>query len=301
MKAIKTIFVILKGINSHPLAGKHRLKAYYKFFLWQARGLVTKKPKKVLFTSKSYLLVEKGMTGATGNIYMGLHEFNDMAFLLHFLREGDIFYDIGANIGSYTILASGHVAAQTFAFEPVPSTFQKLEKNILVNKIGHLVKAFNLGVSSGRQTLIFTSSFDTVNHVITDSQQNIGENTISVNTIAIDEIADPNNFPLMVKIDVEGFETEVIKGMVSALANKKLKAIIIELNGSGGRYGYNENDIHSTLINAGFKAFNYNPFLRALTPLETFGHFNTLYLRDVEYVKNRITKANKVSIFSETF
>jgi hypothetical protein len=40
------------------------------------------------------------MTGATQNLYCELHEYNDMAFLLHFLREEDSFADVGANIGS---------------------------------------------------------------------------------------------------------------------------------------------------------------------------------------------------------
>jgi hypothetical protein len=46
----------------------------------------------------------RGMTGLTGNIYAGLHEFADMAFLLHFLRPSDVFADVGANVGSYTNL-----------------------------------------------------------------------------------------------------------------------------------------------------------------------------------------------------
>jgi hypothetical protein len=37
---------------------------------------------------------------ATGNLYVGLHEFEEMAFLLHFLRRGDLFADVGANVGS---------------------------------------------------------------------------------------------------------------------------------------------------------------------------------------------------------
>ncbi|MEJ7626598.1 MAG: FkbM family methyltransferase [Ferruginibacter sp.] len=82
------------------------------------------------------------MAGATGNIYMGLHEFPDMGFLLHFLRSEDLFFDIGSNIGSYTILASGQVGAKTFAFEPVPSTFSALHKNILANNLESIVRAF---------------------------------------------------------------------------------------------------------------------------------------------------------------
>ena len=63
------------------------------------------------------------MTGATGNIYTGLHEFEDMMFLLHLLRPGDIFVDAGANIGSYTVLASAVVGAKSISFEPVPPLF----------------------------------------------------------------------------------------------------------------------------------------------------------------------------------
>lgn len=50
------------------------------------------------------LMVRNGMTGATGNIYCGLHEFTDMSFVLHLLRPDDLFVDVGANIGSYTVL-----------------------------------------------------------------------------------------------------------------------------------------------------------------------------------------------------
>ncbi len=61
------------------------------------------------------LAARRGMTGLTGNIYAGLHEFADMAFLLHFLRPSDLFADVGANVGSYTILASGVVRCPTVA------------------------------------------------------------------------------------------------------------------------------------------------------------------------------------------
>ena len=57
------------------------------------------------------------MTGATGNIYAGLHEFVDMAFCLHLLRSGDLFVDVGANIGSYTVLASKVAGANSVTLE----------------------------------------------------------------------------------------------------------------------------------------------------------------------------------------
>src|SRR5262249_13208614 len=73
-------------------------------------------------------------------IYAGLHEFADMAFALHFLRAGDLFADGGANIGSYTVLASGVVGCRTVAFEPDPATAAALERNVSLNKIAERVE-----------------------------------------------------------------------------------------------------------------------------------------------------------------
>ena len=59
------------------------------------------------------------------NIYCGLHEAPDMAFLLYFVRPSDTFLDIGAYVGSYMILASGAVCPHSIAIDPVPSTYSK--------------------------------------------------------------------------------------------------------------------------------------------------------------------------------
>ena len=111
------------AVNKHPLASKHKLKAYFKFVKWQISQALKPGVRKISFAGNTSLLVKKGMTGATGNIYFGLHEFEEMSFLLHFLNEADTFYDVGANIGSYTILAAGVCGAKVCSFEPVPSTF----------------------------------------------------------------------------------------------------------------------------------------------------------------------------------
>jgi hypothetical protein len=64
-------------------------------------------PVVVPFVGDTRLLVARGMRGATGNVYVGLHEFEEMAFALHALRPSSRFIDVGANVGSYTVLAAG--------------------------------------------------------------------------------------------------------------------------------------------------------------------------------------------------
>ena len=102
------------------------------------------------------------MSGATGNLYCGLHEFYDMAFLLHFLRKEDLFVDVGANIGSYTILASAHIGASVISIEPVRKTFDHLATNVLLNNVYGKVELVNSAVGSKNGVIEFTSELDTI-------------------------------------------------------------------------------------------------------------------------------------------
>jgi FkbM family methyltransferase len=285
-----------KLLVKHPLTQKRKLKTVFKFIAWQLLSKILPYPIIYNFTTKAKLIVAKGMTGATGNLYVGLHEFEDMAFLLHFLREDDVFIDAGANVGSYTVLASAHVGCKSISVEPVPSTFQHLVNNIAINHLSSKVKALNIGLGSQKGKLQFTHTLDTVNHIATIEEKD----TISVLIQTIDDIVE-NNIPSLIKIDVEGYETEVLKGANSTLSNPILKAIIIELNGSGGRYGFDEKEIHATLTALGFKPYLYLPFERKLVEIPTFGSYNTIYIRDIDFVKTRLDSAPMVEINKQLF
>jgi FkbM family methyltransferase len=252
-------------------------------------------PMIVPFTSETWLIMERGMKGATGNFYCGLHEFEDMAFVLNLLRPNDHFVDIGANIGSYSILASGHSGAHTIAVEPLPATFARLRRNVRYNDIDDLVTLHNSGIGDSETSLRFTSTLDTVNHVATESDS--GTETVEVPVVRMDTLLRGIE-PLCIKIDVEGFEQKVIDGGTSILQTDSLRAVLMELNGSGDRYGYNDDDIHQTMVDFGFLPFRYEPFQRVLHQLsnrnESSG--NTLYLRDLEFVKERLASAPEIEL-----
>ena len=93
-------------IIDHPLSRGRKLANLSRFACWQIGARLARGPTVAQFVNSAQLLATPGMAGATGNVYVGLHEFADMSFLLHFLRPNDLFVDVGANIGSYTILAS---------------------------------------------------------------------------------------------------------------------------------------------------------------------------------------------------
>ena len=285
-------------ILMHKLANRNKFKAITEFLLWQFQAnMAPNRFYKKRFASKLTVLVNKGQTGMTGNLYTGLHELQDMAFLLHFLRPNDRFVDAGANVGSYTLLASGLAGCKTSSFEPVPSTFQNLINNIRINALTELVDTFNMGLAAEKGTLKFSSNSDTTNHVLTDNVSS--SNVLQVPVCSLDEVLG-DDCPSLIKIDVEGFETEVLNGSRAILTNPKLKAIIIELNGSGNRYGYDDMSIHTMLSTLGFQPADYDPFTRSINLKDNYGKTNTIYIRDVNFIATRTKTAKKYKVFGIT-
>ena len=107
----------------HPLASRDLPGTVARFLRWQLGSRLLRMPVVVPWVDSTSLDKETGMTGATMSFYCGLHDVADMAFVFHFLRPGDGFLDVGANVGIYTILASGAAQARTLALEPIPATF----------------------------------------------------------------------------------------------------------------------------------------------------------------------------------
>ena len=230
----------LKFITNHPLNRERKLRSLIRFAKWQVGSRLV--PGAIVYDwiNGSKFLVRTGETGLTGNIYTGLHEFPDMAFLLHFLRGEDLFLDVGANVGSYTILACSAIGAKGVAFEPVPSTYNRLIENMRLNHLDKKVKCINKGVGDQQGSIAFTSDNDTMNHALAFGEHS--ENTVTVEVTSLDA-ALCGESPALIKIDVEGFETPVLEGAHETLQKQTLHSVIMELNGSGSRYGFDESRI----------------------------------------------------------
>ena len=213
----------LRFVVRHPLNRANPGAALVRWLRWQLGSRLLPGPVVLPFVNDVRLIVRPGMTGATGNIYCGLHEFEDMALLLHALRPGDLFVDIGANVGSYSMLG-GATGAHCLSIEPIPSTFSWLTQNIAINALGDRVRALNLGLGRSEGRLRFTGGLDTVNHVLADGEA--ADHFIEVLVRTLDSVVDGAS-PALIKMDVEGFETEVLAGAEQTLADPGLLAIIM--------------------------------------------------------------------------
>lgn len=279
----------LPFIARHPLNRGEKVRAIKRFINWQISSRIVKAPIAMPFVNQTRLLASASMTGATGNIYAGLHEVEEMALTLHLLRLDDDFIDIGANIGSYTLLAAGVVGARSVSIEPIPSTYEKLLDNIYLNRLHNHVKPLNIGLGEKKTIIQFSLDQDTTNHVLGDTETLEG---INVPVECLDEVTSDYE-PILIKIDVEGFEYPVLRGGLQSLRKPTLLAAIIETNGSGRNYGYSDQQVDELMREHGFTATRYEPFLRkfSLLPEGQWHHGNTVYVRNLPEVQARVKTA----------
>jgi len=283
----------VRFILNHPMNRPNRIGALGRFVRWQVSSRLMSGLIAFPFVEDTQLVAKRGMTGATGNWYCGLHEVEDMGFLLHLLRPGEFFLDVGANVGSYTVIAAGAVGARAMAVEPVPSTFAHLSRNIVLNGLSSLASMKCLGLSDHAGTVRFTRDLDTVNHVLADNEQ---LPSIEVPITTLDELIG-EEVPILIKIDVEGHELSVLKGAERTLNASALLAVVMEINGSGARYGISDATLVDQMKSHGFKPYAYDPFERRLLDASLAGG-NTIFVRDSKQVEERVRSARRYRLIN---
>ncbi|MBZ0319438.1 MAG: FkbM family methyltransferase [Anaerolineae bacterium] len=156
---------------------------------------------------------------------LGIYEMKVEHSIRDNLLSGDIFYDIGANYGYFSLLGAficgptGHV----YSFEPVPSNIQRIQQNTQ-GFVNCTVVSKAVSDTTGISHIVVG---DGVNAVITDGAQ---ENSIPVDLIALDDFVQQNPIPKLIKIDVEGAEYKVMQGARQLLSSPNAPAFIIELH-----------------------------------------------------------------------
>lgn len=153
----------------------------------------------------------------------------EMAFIRdHVIRPGDVVFDCGAHHGYASILFSRWVGegGTVYAFEPAPSNVAVIEKNVQLNALNNVkIELSALGAKAGTALLSKESN----------AQIRPGSGGIDVPVVPIDDYEHLN--PTVLKIDVEGFELEVMRGARQVLARMPRLAIEIHpeaLSGYGG-------------------------------------------------------------------
>ncbi len=285
----------LRAIVRHPLNRGNQTGALRRFLGWQLAVRLLDRPVLVPFVNGTRLVVRKGMAGATQAVYCGLPEFESMGFLLHFLRPEDTFLDIGANVGVYTVLAAGGCGCRALAFEPIEASVCCLRDNLALNRLESRVEVKQAALGAKPGELAFTCSLDTMNHVLAHGER---ADTTRVPVTPLDAVPSASGAAAL-KLDVEGFEHEVLQGAARTLAHPALKAMVVEMNGSGARYGCTDEAIATHLLAFGFAFASYSPQTRTLRWLNerpVGGGDNVLFVRREEGVRERLRLAPRFQV-----
>jgi hypothetical protein len=226
----------------------HRGRAVARHLAWQLRKLTARFPVE-LRLSNSALIATHGRCGISALVNThGMYDYNNMTLIQLMLSGGGLFVDVGANIGAYTLIASELGAAQVLAFEPHPVTFVAL--------------CAAVGDESGMVAITNTPGSSTTH--ITSAE---GFDSVVVPMVRLDsELAARGLKPYIVKIDVEGYELNVLKSLGTALADVVI--VFVEINGLSQIRATGAEPICAMLIAAGFVGpLYYDAASRELTEI----------------------------------
>lgn len=271
--AIRECYNLFRAVLGHPLASRDPMGAFTRIARWQILARI-KETIVIPWVNGTKLSMSRGMTGASGNYYFGLHEVEDMAFVAHLLRRGDTFVDAGANVGTYTVLASS-VGARVHAFEPAPETIPRLEKNVRLNQSDAVLHEVALGKTSGKAR--FTHGGDCVNQLSAT-----GESQVDIRSLDSFELR-----PIAIKMDLEGGEENALAGCEQTLLGKELLALQVETVSDRAR---------AMITAAGFKRRWYDPFARELRARPCGNPHNELWIRDESIVAARLAQGGDVKL-----
>jgi FkbM family methyltransferase len=210
---------VIRYVWAHPANEGRRVHALLRAAAFQARARVLGRRTLARLGCASVVWADLHRTGASKVVYANPPDHREMLAWKRVLRPGDLFVDVGANIGSYAIWA-GELGAEVIALEPAEDTFALLTENVALN--GYPVTAILAAAGAVPGTARFTIGQDSVNHLTADGGAEV--RMVTIDSVVQDRVV------AGMKVDVEGFELDVLRGCETALSQQRIKLIQLEWN-----------------------------------------------------------------------
>ncbi len=157
-------------------------------------------------------------------------------------EKKSLFFDVGANVGVYSIFAAINNSSKVYSFEPESNNFQVLMQNIITNNLNDLIMPFQIGISDKTEL----TKLNLNNFSAGLSHHTVGENALDHNNLqpivskykqgifstTLDDLCEKWKFqiPSYLKIDVDGIESKIISRSSKLLSSPLLKSILVEIN-----------------------------------------------------------------------
>lgn len=233
-------------------------------------------------------------------IYCDDFERLERRFVSAFLRADDVFVDVGANIGLFSLIAANRVGhfGTVYAFEPCRKTFHRLRENMKLNNFRN-IQCFELGLSDESGEFPFYTSedgFDAWNS-ITHPIEGKSFTREFIQCLTWDRFARLHQLVgrvAMMKIDVEGWESRVLEGARESFSREDAPLLQVEFTDKASTSaGSSCKRLYQLLENLGYRMFSYDASARELIhdPLrESYPYVNLIATKDIGGVNLRLRK-----------
>ena len=160
-----------------------------------------------------------------------------ISFLLNEIKSSDIVMDVGANIGTHSILFSKKcgISGKVFSIEPNALSASRLKENIKLNNLSN-IKIFNVALGkTNKQELLSIGEDPSFGKSKIGSDSPYKNLHKKIDVVMGDKLISENNLeiPNIIKIDVEGYEREVILGLDKILESSDCRVVMVEFNSLG--------------------------------------------------------------------
>lgn len=185
------------------------------------------------------------------------YEKQESDMMENLVADGDTFFDIGANIGWYSInVATPRRTTKVFCFEPIPRTFKQLQKNLSLNSVPNVL-AHNFGFSNQVGEFPFyyyPEGSGNASSANLTGRTDVETVLCKVRTLD-DYIAETNERVNFIKCDVEGAELLVFKGGLKTISRDKPIVFSEILRKWSTKFNYNPNEIFDLFHAQGYRSF----------------------------------------------
>lgn len=208
---------------------------------FQARGRLLHRPTRARIGRTAVLPADLHSPGASKAVYANPPDWPEMLVWQQRLRPGDLFVDVGANVGTYSLWAAD-LGATVIAIEPGALACQRLRRNIELNDFP--ISVIEAAASNQEGTTTIDADQDTGAH--------IGAGSRSVPTVTLDSVIG-SRVVAGVKVDVEGAERLVLEGAHRALAEHRIGCLQLEWNSASlVHYGEQRGVVADLLTEVGY-------------------------------------------------
>lgn len=269
------------NVAAHPNSHGHRIRAAANLWIWQVWRRTVKSPVLVSLECGAKLRCPAWSKMAGTWVSIGYHE-EELVFLRETIAPEDLFVDVGANIGVYSMVAAAR-GARVVAFEPFPQAREAFLENVTLNGCADRVTVHPCALSDERSTMTLTTDLESSNHLVVGAGSGL-----TVDVRLLDEVLSNDALSgrrvAIVKVDAEGFDANVLRGARRILTEQK-PCVIVEV-WAGGR------EVREILEPLGYAIYHFDATRRELefvpSDFSSEGYFVAIHAESIDRIRERL-------------